>query len=201
MPRPAAVPEAGRPTMGRPAAEVRCPTTRDPADRPVLSRRGDPAQGVTVATCQGSEPTQRRAATAMSSDFDDLRPPVSLTPVERQTFVLLHKVLAYLDTNESDHHERMVEVLTEGFTIEYENVFTPYSELSKADCKLVFDISTCRVMKASLKELDGSERDALLADHKYVLTFQGFDGNDAREGKMRGLRELPPVHGPLDRSA
>jgi uncharacterized protein YfbU (UPF0304 family) len=122
----------------------------------------------------------------MSSDYDDLRPPVSLTPVERQTFLLLHKVLAHLDTNEAEYHEKMVEVLTEGFTIEYEDVFTPYAELPKADCKLVFDIlDMFRVMKASLEELPEPERDALLADHKYVLTFQGFDGNDAREGKMR----------------
>lgn len=121
----------------------------------------------------------------MSSEYDDLRPPVSLTPVERQTFLLLHKVLAHLETDEADYHERMVEVLTEGFTIEYEDVFTPYAELPKAECKLVFDIlDMFRVMKASLKELDAAERDALLADHKYTLTFQGFDGNDAREGKM-----------------
>lgn len=121
----------------------------------------------------------------MNSDYDDLRPPVSLTPTERQTFILLHKILENLDNNEADYHARMVEVLTQGFTIEYEDLFSPYAELPKEDCKLVFDIMDMfRVIKASLAELDESDRDALLAEHKYKLIFQGFDGNDAREGKM-----------------
>ncbi len=121
----------------------------------------------------------------MTSEYDDLRPPASLTPVERQTFILLHKVLEHLDANEADYHRRMTEVLTEGFTLEYGSVFSPYSELPRDDCKLVFDIlDTFRVIKASLAALEESDRDALLADYKYVLVFQGFDGNDAREGKM-----------------
>ncbi len=121
----------------------------------------------------------------MTSDYDDLRPPASLSPVERQTLLLLHQVLAHLDVNEADYHRRMTEVLSQGFTIEYESVFTPYAELPWDDCKLVFDIlDMFRVMKASLAELGESDRSELLADYKYVLVFQGFDGNDAREGKM-----------------
>ena len=53
---------------------------------------------------------------------------VSLTPVERQTLLLLHQVLARVDSGEADYHEKMVEILNEGFTIEYENVFTPHPE-------------------------------------------------------------------------
>lgn len=121
----------------------------------------------------------------MSSDYSDQKAP-ALSPVERQTFLLLHQILAHLDTDEAEHHERMVEVLTEGFTNEYDDLFTPYAELPQADCKLVFDIlDMFHVMKASLEQLDAPERDALLADYKYVLTFRGFDGNDARESKMR----------------
>ncbi len=121
----------------------------------------------------------------MNSDYDDLRLPTSLSPVERQTLILLHKVLEHLDANEADHHRQMVEVLTEGFTLEYERLFPPYSELPRDDCKLVFDIlDMFRVIEASLAELDEPDRDALLAEHKYVLVFQGFDGNDAREGKL-----------------
>ncbi|HVF74255.1 MAG TPA: YfbU family protein [Acidimicrobiales bacterium] len=79
----------------------------------------------------------------------------------------------------------MQEVLTQGYTAEYGKVFSPYSELPHDDCRLVYDIlDMFRVMKASIAELDETERAALLADHKYVLFFQGFDGNDAREGKM-----------------
>ena len=121
----------------------------------------------------------------MDSQYDDLRPPATLSPVERQTLVLLHKVLEHLDSAEADYHARMVEVLTEGFTLEYENAFSPYAELPKDDCKLVFDIlDMFSAMKASLAKLEEAERERLIADYRYMLTFQGFDGNDAREGKM-----------------
>ena len=43
-----------------------------------------------------------------------------------------------------------------------------------------------RVMKASLKELPEADRIALTSNYKYTVTFQGFDGNDAREAKMAG---------------
>lgn len=128
---------------------------------------------------------QQTGQARMSTDYDDLSAPTSLSPFERQTLALQHQVLSHLDENEADYHRRMQEVLTQGFTAEYGNVFSPYSELPYEDCRLVYDIlDMFRVMKASIAELDGAERDALLADHKYVLFFQGFDGNDAREGKM-----------------
>jgi uncharacterized protein YfbU (UPF0304 family) len=121
----------------------------------------------------------------MSTEYDDLSAPTSLSPFERQTLALQHQILSHLDKNEADYHKRMQEVLTEGFTAEYENVFSHYSELPYDDCRLLYDIlDMFRVMKASIAQLDETERDALLADHKYVLFFQGFDGNDAREGKM-----------------
>ncbi len=121
----------------------------------------------------------------MSSDYNDLKPPPTLSPVERQILLLQHQILANLDTGEGDYHKRMVEVLTEGFTSEYEYLFTPYAELPKDDCKLVVDIlDMFRVMKASLKELPEPERNELTGNHKYTVTFRGFDGNDAREGKM-----------------
>lgn len=128
---------------------------------------------------------QQTGQPRMSTDYDDLSAPTSLSPFERQTLALQHQILSHLDENEADYHQRMQEVLTQGFTAEYGNVFSPYSELPYDDCRLLYDIlDMFRVMKASVAELDEAERDALLADHKYVLFFQGFDGNDAREGKM-----------------
>jgi uncharacterized protein len=121
----------------------------------------------------------------MNSDYDDLTPPVGLTPVERQTFILLHTALQHLDMDEADYHARMVEVLTNGFTMEYEDLFTPYSELPKADCKLVFDILDMFTnIKSSIARLDPADRDAVLAEHEYALVYQGLDRNDAREGRM-----------------
>ncbi len=121
----------------------------------------------------------------MSSEYDDLRPPASLAPVERQQFILLHKLLERFDDGEANHHRQMVEMLTEGFTMEYERLFTPYAELPKDDCRLVFDIlEMFSGVKASLSRLGGQDREALLADHGHALLYQGFDGNDALEGKM-----------------
>lgn len=119
------------------------------------------------------------------SQYDDLSAPTSLSPFERQMLALQHQILSYLNEGEADYHCRMQEVLTQGFTAEYGDVFSPYSELPYDDCRLLYDVlDMFRVMKASIGELDEPERDALLADHKYALSFQGFDGNDAREGKM-----------------
>lgn len=79
----------------------------------------------------------------------------------------------------------MSEVLTQGFTLEYESVFSAYAELPRSDCKLAMDVlDMFRVIKASLEKLDPAEHDPLLAEHEFALRFQGFDGNDAREGKM-----------------
>ncbi len=119
------------------------------------------------------------------SQYDDLQPPASLTPVDRQQLILLHKVLEHLDVDEADYHRRMSEVLTQGFTLEYESVLSPYAELPRSDCRLVMDVlDMFRVIKASLAKLDSAERDPLVAEYEFVLRFQGFDGNDAREGKM-----------------
>ncbi len=122
---------------------------------------------------------------AMESEYNDLQPPASLAPVDRQKLILLHKILEHLDDSEAAYHRQMGEVLTQGFTLEYESVFSAYSELPRSDCKLVMDVlDMFRVIKASLGTLDPAEKDALLAECEFALRFQGFDGNDAREGKM-----------------
>lgn len=121
----------------------------------------------------------------MTSDYDDLSAPVSLTPYERQTLLLQHQILAHLDEGEADYHSRMVKVLTEGFTGEYEALFVAYAELPKADCTLMMDIlDMFKMIKASLAALEEPERASLLSDHEYVLRYQGLDYNDAREGKL-----------------
>lgn len=140
---------------------------------------------LSVRVSKANDDEQQAGQARMSTDYDDLSAPASLSPFERLTLALQHQILSHLDENEADHHRRMQEVLTQGFTAEYGTVFSPYAELPYDDCRLVYDIlDMFRVMKASIAELDETERHALLADHKYVLFFQGFDGNDAREGKM-----------------
>lgn len=118
-------------------------------------------------------------------DEDGRSTPASLSPSERQVLALLHQILSYLDEDEADYHRRMQEVLSRGFTAEYPDVVSADPELSYADCRLVGDLlDMFRVMKASIEKLDEAERAALEADHRDVLRFQGFDRNDAREGKM-----------------
>ncbi len=64
-------------------------------------------------------------------------------------------------------------------------MFSPYAELPESDCKLVNDVLTMfSVIKTGLERLDPTEHDPLVADHGPALRFQGFDGNDPREGKM-----------------
>lgn len=119
------------------------------------------------------------------ADYADLGPPSSLTPFERQQLILLHQVLAHLDASEADHHRQMVEVLTQGFTLEYGSTFPVHAELSRADCSLVAEVlDMFRVIKASLAKLDPAERAVIVGEHEFALTYQGFDFNDAREGKM-----------------
>lgn len=117
----------------------------------------------------------------------DSRPPITLSPVERQTLLLQHQILTYLEPDEADHHKRMVEVLSQGYTLEYENLFTPYDELPTDDCEVVVKILTMfRVIKASLSALPAPEQDALTGDYECVVAFRGFDGNDSLESKMLG---------------
>ena len=78
----------------------------------------------------------------MSSDHSDLTAP-ALSQGERQILLLQHQILANLDQGEREHHERMVEVLTEGFTIEYGNVFTPYSDCSESTASSCSTSWTC----------------------------------------------------------
>jgi len=119
------------------------------------------------------------------SQYDDLRPPASLTAVDRQQLILLHNIMEYLDVDEAEYHRRMRKVLTEGFTLEYEYVFSTYAELPRTDCTLVMELlDMFRVIKASLASLEPAADDNFVGEHQWALRFRGFDGNDAKEGKM-----------------
>jgi len=67
--------------------------------------------------------------------------PRTLTAVERRTLALQHEILAQLrvDEDEVAHHTKMVEVLTHGYTGEYDTEFALiYRELPLQDCSLVW---------------------------------------------------------------
>jgi uncharacterized protein YfbU (UPF0304 family) len=110
--------------------------------------------------------------------------------VERRHLALQHEILAMLhsdDEYEAGHHRRLVEVLTKGYTGDYHRMFLGISpELSRRDCSLLWDLlDMFCVLKASLDRLDAAEKKALGEGAAGVrLSFQGFDFNDAYEGRL-----------------
>src|ERR1039458_6848322 len=120
-------------------------------------------QGVTVSDLVRSaiDETLGREVTANS-----IGGPQSLTFVERRILVLQHEILAQLHADDHDEvvdHLRMVEVLTRGFTGEYDSVFSSIdSEISRRDCVLVWDLlEMFRVLTSSLSRLDDDEKAAV----------------------------------------
>jgi hypothetical protein len=115
--------------------------------------------------------------------------PQSLTLVERSILVMQHEILAQLhadDRDEVENHLRMADVLTRGFTGEYDSVFSSIdSEISRRDCVLVWDVlDMFRVLTASLSRLDDDEKAAVGEKPEHALAFRGLDFNDSREARL-----------------
>lgn len=108
--------------------------------------------------------------------------PRSLNLVERQTLSLLEDILARTsgDPYERKAHEKQRDLLAEGHTGLYEEVFQGiYPEMPYEDCRLVWDIlDMFRVLLGSWQKLGTGEP---LPDD---LKFRGFDGNHPRESRM-----------------
>lgn len=122
----------------------------------------------------------------------DALAPETLSPNERHTLSLLHRILARVlpaDANDTDGDSGdqlgLARVLEAGFTNEYWVEFAGVSEeLSKKNCVRVMDIlDMFRILGHSVDKLaeDGVELDASLVSR---LRYGGFDHNDALEGKM-----------------
>jgi uncharacterized protein YfbU (UPF0304 family) len=120
--------------------------------------------------------------------------PRTLTTVERRTLALQHEVLAQLrvDDDEVAHHTKMVEVLTHGYTGEYNTEFAGiYPELPLQDCSLVWRLlDMFVVLKSSLERLSAKDRAELGDSAARALTFRGFDFNDAREVRLGGYAQF-----------
>lgn len=120
----------------------------------------------------------------------DVAPP-SLTTVERQQLALLHRILARVvgDDNDVDgdkaYQLERAEVLENGFAREYSREFYGiYPELSARDSGFVVEVlEMFRAVTFSVQKLqsDGIELDE---DLLRALRFDGFDLNDAREGRL-----------------
>jgi uncharacterized protein len=115
--------------------------------------------------------------------------PHALSPQQRLLLAQHHEILALLhadDDYESHHHRDMAEVLREGYAGEYGEVFAGiYSEVSRSECKLLWDIlQMFRMLEVSIDRLSADDRTALGEDCERRLRFAGFDLNDSRECRM-----------------
>lgn len=135
-----------------------------------------------------------REAVVELRDGDDLDGyvPDTLSPKERHTLSLLHRILArVLPEGESDvdgdkaYQLERARVLEDGFTLEYWTEFAGIgNELSKRDSERVMDIlELFRIAQDSIARLreEGVDVPDALAES---LQYQGFDFNDALETKM-----------------
>lgn len=118
--------------------------------------------------------------------------PDSLSPLDRHTLSLLHRILGRVlpeDSNDVDGDRKYqlerAKVLERGFTKEYWTEFAGLGpELNPRHCDFVMDVlDMFRIALYSINELqkEGAEVDESL---QRALTFAGFDHNDPLESQM-----------------
>ena len=120
--------------------------------------------------------------------------PQSLSATERRTLALQHEILALLTSEadednggwESQHHRRMIEVLSSGYTAEYPDMFQMIQpEMTRRECSLVNDIlDMFSTLETSVGRLTDEERASLGEHAEHALTFRGFDFNNSQEGRL-----------------
>jgi uncharacterized protein YfbU (UPF0304 family) len=123
--------------------------------------------------------------------------PRTLTLMERRTLALQHDILAQVRADDKDevaYHRKRAEVLSQGFTGEYETEFLSIEpELSLQECSLVWRLlDMFRHLKNGLERLSPEDRATLddTGQHALLaLTFRGFDFNDAREARLASYAE------------
>jgi len=123
---------------------------------------------------------------------DDL--PHGLSFQQRLLLAQQHEILALIHADDEDgeyesrQHQRMAEVLREGYAGEYDMICDGMEpEMPRSECKLVWDIlNMFRVLSTSIDRLSVADRATLGDDNEHRLRFGGFDLNDSREGRLLG---------------
>lgn len=124
-----------------------------------------------------------------------LTTPVALTPVERQSLALLHRILARVLPDESNLEDgdfayqlERAKVLEEGYTASYETEFAGIQpELTPAQCDFVLDVlDMFRIITFSIQM---AEKAGAQVQDRFMLEFCGFDHNDSLEGHMASYVE------------
>ena len=85
------------------------------------------------------------------------------------------RILEKVDSENAESYKKDREIITRGYTIEYEDVFTEiYDEMSVEECRYVYDVlDLYRVLIRSYDEL--KDKEGLSPDD---VKFQGFDANN-----------------------
>lgn len=118
--------------------------------------------------------------------------PDSLTPLERHTLSLLHRILGRVlpaDSNDVDgdldYQLERAKVLEEGFTMEYWTEFAGMRpELDARQCAFVMDVlDMFRIALYSMNELQ-KEGEVVDDSLRRSLTFEGFDHNHKLESQL-----------------
>jgi uncharacterized protein YfbU (UPF0304 family) len=114
--------------------------------------------------------------------------PRSLTIIERLQLANQFALLEKLDPHEKEHYAMCREVLTDGYTAFYGEVFQGIGEeLPEEHCQFVYDVLDMH------RDLTGSYE--ALTDKAgidpFLVSFRGFDGNNEVElmGFLRFLKE------------
>lgn len=122
-----------------------------------------------------------------------------LTPIERHMMVLIHRsILAAQGDLTEEYYDasdemKSIEVLQNGFISEYTGQEFPgiFEPMPQSEGEMVWDIlDMFRILKYSVKNLGADGWEALgLHRAEHYGSFQGFDGNDARESRMLSYLE------------
>jgi len=105
---------------------------------------------------------------------------MELSRKDRLILANQYRLLALLDKREAATYNRYVEILENGFEVEYENILQQIDEdvLTVEQAREVFDVMNMfRALKHNYDQLEDKE-----GINNYPITFHGFSGND--EGKQ-----------------
>jgi uncharacterized protein len=99
----------------------------------------------------------------------------TLTPVERLQLVNQFRILEQLYPDEAAHYSELRDIITEGYTIQYGEVFgLIFDEMPWEECDYVYDVLDMhRVLIRSFEAL--KDKEGLTEED---VKFQGFDGNN-----------------------
>lgn len=104
---------------------------------------------------------------------------MKLTETERLMLINQNKILALLDPDEKEHHERLVEILESGYEGLYDELTMGLREpMSQADSDLVIDVLNMHVAIRDVAQAEGVD---IMDGDNWALQMRGFDGNNEYE--------------------